>query len=81
MAIDERDALRRVIHPGGEPAVSIHVYSPELRRMGAYARGERGEMQRHPVDSGAELKSIVSLRQATERRCISIRDLGTMAHL
>jgi hypothetical protein len=50
--------IHRVIHPGGEPAVSIHVYSPELRRMGAYARGERGEMQRHPVANGAELKPI-----------------------
>jgi predicted metal-dependent enzyme (double-stranded beta helix superfamily) len=50
--------IHRVIHPGGEPTVSIHVYSPELRRMGSYARGNRGEMQRHPLAYGAELKPL-----------------------
>jgi predicted metal-dependent enzyme (double-stranded beta helix superfamily) len=53
--------IHRVVHPGGEPAVSIHVYSPRLRRMGAYARGQRGEMQRHPLDCGEELKPLVPL--------------------
>jgi predicted metal-dependent enzyme (double-stranded beta helix superfamily) len=50
--------IHRVVHPGGEPAVSIHVYSPELRRMGAYVSGERGELQRRPLDHGAELKPL-----------------------
>ena len=50
--------IHRVIHPGGEPAVSIHVYSPELRRMGAYAEGAGGALQRHPVINGAELKPL-----------------------
>lgn len=54
--------IHRVIHPGGEPAVSIHVYSPELRRMGAYAAGERGEMQRHSIAYGAELKPLPAAR-------------------
>jgi hypothetical protein len=50
--------IHRVVHPGGEPAVSIHVYSPELRRMGAYAQGAGGEMKRHPLAYGAELKPL-----------------------
>jgi predicted metal-dependent enzyme (double-stranded beta helix superfamily) len=50
--------IHRVVHPGGEPAVSIHVYSPELRRMGAYAEGDGGVLQRHPVANGEELKPL-----------------------
>ena len=50
--------IHRVIHPGGEPAVSIHVYSPELRRMGAYAEGAGGTLERHPLATGAELKPL-----------------------
>jgi hypothetical protein len=50
--------IHRVVHPGGEPAVSIHVYSPELRRMGAYVSGEGGALQRHPQAYGAELKPL-----------------------
>jgi predicted metal-dependent enzyme (double-stranded beta helix superfamily) len=50
--------IHRVIHPGGEPAVSIHVYSPELRRMGAYAEGQGGTLERHPLATGAELKPL-----------------------
>jgi quercetin dioxygenase-like cupin family protein len=50
--------IHRVIHPGGEPAVSIHVYSPELRRMGAYSPGPAGQLQRHPLAYGAELKPL-----------------------
>jgi predicted metal-dependent enzyme (double-stranded beta helix superfamily) len=50
--------IHRVIHPGGEPAVSIHVYSPELRRMGAYSEGAGGEIQRRPLSYGEELKPL-----------------------
>jgi quercetin dioxygenase-like cupin family protein len=50
--------IHRVIHPGGEPAVSIHVYSPELRRMGAYAEGAGGALERHPLATGTELKPL-----------------------
>jgi predicted metal-dependent enzyme (double-stranded beta helix superfamily) len=50
--------IHRVVHPGGEPAVSIHVYSPRLRRMGAYSVGDRGAMQRTPLAYGAELKPL-----------------------
>jgi site-specific DNA-methyltransferase (adenine-specific) len=40
-----------------EPTVSIHVYSPELRRMGAYSEGEGGTIQRRPLAYGEELKA------------------------
>jgi predicted metal-dependent enzyme (double-stranded beta helix superfamily) len=50
--------IHRVVHPGGGPAVSIHVYSPRLRRMGAYAVGDAGQMQRHPMDYGEELRPL-----------------------
>ena len=50
--------IHRVVHPGGEPAVSIHVYSPRLRRMGAYAVGDAGQMQRHPLAYGEELRPL-----------------------
>jgi predicted metal-dependent enzyme (double-stranded beta helix superfamily) len=52
--------IHRVIHPGGEPAVSIHVYSPELRRMGAYSEGAGGEIKRHPLSYGEELKPLTA---------------------
>src|SRR5437660_11415548 len=29
-------AIHRVLHTGAEPAVTIHAYSPPLRRTGAY---------------------------------------------
>src|SRR4051794_9519815 len=31
----ESTDIHRVVHPGGKPAVSIHAYSPPLRRMGS----------------------------------------------
>ncbi|MEA2481547.1 MAG: hypothetical protein QOJ07_3469 [Thermoleophilaceae bacterium] len=50
--------IHRVVHPGGEPTVSIHVYSPRLRRMGAYSVGDGGAMQRHPLAYGEELRPL-----------------------
>ena len=49
--------IHRVVHPGGEPAVSIHVYSPRLQVMGAYAFGQGG-MQRHLLGPDDELKPL-----------------------
>ena len=49
--------IHRMLHAGDEPAVSIHVYSPKLQVMGAYAFGESG-MQRYELDSTVELKPI-----------------------
>jgi hypothetical protein len=39
-------AIHRVRHAGGPPAVTIHAYSPPLRRTGAYRIGPDGDLQR-----------------------------------
>jgi quercetin dioxygenase-like cupin family protein len=39
-------AIRRVLHAGSMPAVTIHAYSPPLRRTGAYRIGPGGELTR-----------------------------------
>ena len=44
-------AIHRVLHDGGEPAVTIHAYSPPLRRMGAYTVGPAGELEREALPS------------------------------
>lgn len=49
--------IHRMLHVGDAPAVSIHVYSPKLSVMGAYAFGKAG-MQRHELDYGVELKPL-----------------------
>ena len=49
--------IHRMLHVGDEPAVSIHVYSPKLQIMGAYAFGTGG-MQRHLLGPDDELKPI-----------------------
>jgi quercetin dioxygenase-like cupin family protein len=49
--------IHRMLHVGDEPAVSIHVYSPKLQVMGAYAFGEAG-MQRHLLGPDDELKPL-----------------------
>jgi mannose-6-phosphate isomerase-like protein (cupin superfamily) len=48
-------AIHRVLHDGGEPAVTIHAYSPPLRRMGAYRVGAGGELERESLPSDVEL--------------------------
>jgi predicted metal-dependent enzyme (double-stranded beta helix superfamily) len=48
--------IHRVRHGGGDPAVTIHVYSPPLLRMGAYVVGEDGVLARHPMSSAEELR-------------------------
>jgi predicted metal-dependent enzyme (double-stranded beta helix superfamily) len=50
--------IHRVSHAGDEPAVTLHVYSPRLRRMGAYATGDDGALQRHPLDYDEELRPL-----------------------
>ena len=49
-------AIHRVRHAGGEPAVSVHVYSPPLAALGTYAAGVDGELERHQVEADAELR-------------------------
>jgi hypothetical protein len=48
--------IHRVRHAGQDPAVTLHVYSPPLLRMGAYVVGEDGVLARHPVASTEELR-------------------------
>jgi hypothetical protein len=47
--------IHGVRHPGGEPAVSIHVYSPALWRMGHYEYDADGTMGRVSMTYADEL--------------------------
>jgi hypothetical protein len=48
--------IHRVRHAGGGPAVTLHVYSPPLLRMGAYEVGEDGVLARHTMSYEEELR-------------------------
>jgi mannose-6-phosphate isomerase-like protein (cupin superfamily) len=48
-------AIHRVLHAGEGPAVTIHAYSPPLRRMGAYRVGTHGELERESQPFEQEL--------------------------
>jgi len=48
--------IHRVRHAGSDPAVTLHVYSPPLERMGAYAIDDDGVLVRYPVSSAEELR-------------------------
>jgi len=48
--------IHRVRHAGEDPAVTLHVYSPPLLRMGAYAVGDDGVLVRHAMSSAEELR-------------------------
>jgi predicted metal-dependent enzyme (double-stranded beta helix superfamily) len=50
--------IHRVRHAGAGPAVTLHVYSPPLRRMGAYVVAADGVLARHPVSSAVELRPV-----------------------
>jgi quercetin dioxygenase-like cupin family protein len=39
-------AIHRVLHAGDGPAVTVHAYSPPLRRMGSYTVSADGELER-----------------------------------
>jgi mannose-6-phosphate isomerase-like protein (cupin superfamily) len=54
-------AIHRVLHEGEEPAVTIHAYSPPLRRMGAYRVGPDGELERESLPSEIELQVQAAL--------------------
>jgi mannose-6-phosphate isomerase-like protein (cupin superfamily) len=54
-------AIHRVLHGGGEPAVTIHVYSPPLTRTGAYRIGPEGELERESLPYEAELRAEPAL--------------------
>jgi predicted metal-dependent enzyme (double-stranded beta helix superfamily) len=50
--------IHRVRHTGPDPAVTLHVYSPPLARMGAYVVGNDGVLARHSVCSSEELRPL-----------------------
>jgi mannose-6-phosphate isomerase-like protein (cupin superfamily) len=54
-------AIHRVLHAGDVPAVTIHAYSPPLRRTGAYRVGPDGELEREPQPFEVELSSSAAL--------------------
>jgi predicted metal-dependent enzyme (double-stranded beta helix superfamily) len=54
------DDIHRVTHQAGAPAVTIHAYSPELRRMGAYVEGPGGILMRRAQDEEVELQPLVA---------------------
>jgi predicted metal-dependent enzyme (double-stranded beta helix superfamily) len=50
--------IHRVLHHGARPAVTIHVYSPPLWRMGAYEVERDGTLRRHSVSYAEELRPL-----------------------
>jgi predicted metal-dependent enzyme (double-stranded beta helix superfamily) len=50
--------IHRVRHAGSDPAVTLHVYSPPLEAMGAYAVDDDGVLIRRPVSSVEELRPL-----------------------
>ena len=52
--------IHRVTHAGDAPAVTLHAYSPRLRRMGAYAVASDGALKRHPLGYGEELRPVTA---------------------
>lgn len=50
--------IHRVLHAAGEPAVTIHAYSPPLVRMGSYAVEPSGQLRRHAVSYETELRQL-----------------------
>ena len=49
--------IHRVRHHGDEPTVTLHAYSPALKRMGAYVADEHGRLLRHALDEDEELRA------------------------
>ena len=49
-------AIHRVLHAGTGPAVTIHAYSPPLRRTGAYRVGPGGSLERESQPFEVELR-------------------------
>jgi len=47
-----------VLHAAGEPAVTIHAYSPPLVRMGSYTVEADGRLRRFAVSYETELRQL-----------------------
>jgi Cysteine dioxygenase type I len=48
--------IHRVRHAGSDPAVSLHLYSPPLLRVGAYFVDDDGVLVRRPTPASDELR-------------------------
>jgi len=54
-------AIHRILHEGTVPAITIHAYSPPLRRTGAYTLGPGGELERAAQPYEQELRAEPAL--------------------
>ena len=52
--------IHRVAHVGSRPAVTIHVYSPPLWRMGAYVVEPSGTLRRESLSYAEELRPLAA---------------------
>jgi len=52
------DTIHRVRHTGDEPAVTLHLYSPPLWRMGAYLIDDEGSLRRRSISAAEELRPL-----------------------
>ena len=59
-------AIHRVLHAGTGPAVTIHAYSPPLRRVGAYRVRGNGELERLAQSYEHELRAESDSRPDAE---------------
>lgn len=50
--------IHRVRHAGAHPAITLHVYSPPLVRMGAYLVEPDGTLTRHTISYQDELRPL-----------------------
>jgi quercetin dioxygenase-like cupin family protein len=60
--------IHRVAHWGSEATVTLHAYSPRLRRLGAYAISPAGALKRHPLGYGEELRPVATGGIGEDRR-------------
>ncbi len=67
--------IHRVSHAGTDPAVTLHVYSPPLLRMGAYVIGEDGVLARHPMsyERGARARATGRTSRTSLGACYGAR--------
>jgi predicted metal-dependent enzyme (double-stranded beta helix superfamily) len=54
----EASDIHRVTHVSGEPAVTIHAYSPPLERSGAYVFDPGGALRRQSLAASEELRPL-----------------------
>jgi quercetin dioxygenase-like cupin family protein len=52
-------AIHRVRHGGGQPALTIHAYSPPLRHQGVYRVGGDGALEREATPYTDELRAQI----------------------